>query len=117
MMDTSLSELNYATEVELMKKQTTKKAGTRNHYPQGFQDEALVLAEKVGVPQAAKDLGLNDSQLYGWRRKAQLQSSRSQVERDQAVEIARLKRRVSDQEEELAILKKAAAYFARGNLK
>jgi transposase len=116
-VDTLLSELNYATEVKFMRKQSSKKTATRNHYPQGFRDEALALAQKVGVAQAAKDLGLNDSQLYGWRKKAQLQASRSQIEQDQAVEIARLKRKVSDQEEELAILKKAAAYFARGGLK
>ena len=37
----------------------------------------------------------------------------SETERNQAAEIARLKRKVADQAEELAIVKKAAAYFAK----
>jgi len=99
-----------------MKKQAKTKQ-KRNRYTQAFRDEALALAEKVGVAAAAKDLGLYDSQIYDWRRKAQAQANRSQVEQDQAVEIAQLKRKVADQDEELAILKKAAAYFAKSNLK
>lgn len=100
-----------------MTKKSIKKKTTRNHYTQTFRDEALALAEKVGVAQAARDLGLHDSQLYDWRRKAQVTANRGQVEQDQALEIVRLKRKLADQDEELAILKKAAAYLARGSLK
>lgn len=39
--------------------------------------------------------------------------NQSDTERDQAAEIARLKRKLAEQEEELAIVKKAAAYFAK----
>jgi transposase len=96
-----------------MKEDTGRIKAKRTPYPQAFRDEALGLAERVGVPTAAKELGLHSSQLYGWRSKAKGQASQSDVERAQATEIARLKRQLAEQAEELAIVKKAATYFAR----
>ena len=95
-----------------MTKQVAKKI-SRNQYSQEFRDEALALADKVGVPKAAGELGLHGSQIYGWRAKARAKADRSQVEQDQAVEIVRLKRKLAEQAEELAIVKKAATYFAK----
>lgn len=89
-----------------MSKRTAKtKVERRQHTPE-FRVEALALAEKVGVAAAARDLDLHDSQIYSWRSKAQAQRNKTQVEQDQALEIAKLKRKLADQEEELAILKK-----------
>jgi transposase len=87
-------------------------ASRRTHSPE-FRAEALALAEKVGVAKAARELGLHSSQLYGWRSKARVKQNQSDVEQKQAAEIARLKRQLTDQAEELAIVKKAATYFAR----
>jgi transposase len=87
---------------------------TRKRYSPEFKSEALALAERVGIGGAAKQLGLHESQLYGWRLKARVERSRSESERQLAAENARLKRQLADQAEELAILKKAAAYFAKG---
>jgi len=77
----------------------------RKQHTQSFKDEALGLADKVGVAQAAHDLGLHDSQLYDWRQKASRRRSQSEVEQSQASEIARLKRLLAEQAEELAIVK------------
>ncbi len=99
-----------------MTKQSGKKKTTRNTYPPEFRSEALALAEKMGVPTAATELGLHESQLYGWRTKARARQSQSEIEQNQTVEIARLKRKLAEQAEELAIVKKAATYFAK-NLK
>ena len=96
-----------------MTRQTGKKKTSRKQYPQEFKDEALALAQKIGVPKAAKELGLHDSQLYGWRAKARIQQDQSELEQIQATEIARLKRKLAEQTEELAIVKKAATYFAK----
>ena len=90
----------------------TKKATRRQHSPE-FREEALALAEKIGIPKAAKELGLHDSQLYGWRSKARSKRDQSDLEQSQATEIARLKRKLAEQAEELAIVKKAATYFAK----
>jgi transposase len=94
---------------------TSKTGGaTRKRYSQEYKTESLSLAKRVGVKEAAKQLGLHESQLYGWRGKADTESNRSEREREQATEIARLRRQLADQAEELAIVKKAAAYFAKG---
>ena len=99
-----------------MTKQTTKKKQVRKQHSQEYKLETLKLAEKIGVTQAARELNLHESQIYDWRQKARRQRSQSQVEQSQATEIVRLKRQVAEQSEELAILKKAATYFAK-NLK
>lgn len=96
-----------------MTKRTQSKKKARTQHSQSFKDEALGLAEKVGVAQAAADLGLHDSQLYDWRQKASLRRTQSNVEQSQSTEIARLKRLLAEQAEELAIVKKAATYFAK----
>ena len=88
--------------------------GNRRRYSAEFKAEALALAERIGVGNAAKQLGLHESQLYSWRGKARAQEDRGEIERQLAAENARLKRQLAEQSEELAILKKAAGYFARG---
>jgi transposase len=93
---------------------TSKTRGaSRKRYSQEYRIEALLLSNRVGVKEAARQLGLHESQLYGWRLKAQAERNQSDTEREQATEIARLKRQLADQAEELAIVKKAAAYFAK----
>jgi transposase len=86
---------------------------SRKRYSQQYKSEALALADRVGVSAASKQLGLNESQLYSWRVKNRLNQERSAVEEQLALENARLKRQLAEQAEELAILKKAAAYFAK----
>lgn len=87
---------------------------TRNRYSDEYKSEALALADRVGVASAAKQLGLHESQLYAWRGKARREETQGESERRLSAENVRLKRQLADQAEELAILKKAAAYFAKG---
>lgn len=96
-----------------MTKQRKQAPVIRTRHSQQFKTEALALAERVGVAAAAKQLGLHDSQIYAWRSKARLHQEQGEAERQLAVENARLKRQLAEQAEELAILKKAAAYFAK----
>ena len=58
-------------------------------------------------------LGIHTSQVYNWRSKAERDLSRSAIEQRLATENARLKRQLAEQAEELVIVKKAAAYFAK----
>lgn len=85
----------------------------RTRYSAEFKQQALARAAQEGVAMAAKDLGLLESQLYGWRAKAKLVGQTSEEQRLQQSEHARLKREVTRLEEENAFLKKAAAYFAK----
>ena len=87
-------------------KPETKSSKIRQRHSQQYKTESLALAEKVGVPTAAKQLGLHESQLYSWRSKARLAQDRSAVEEQLLVENARLKRQLAEQAEELAIVKK-----------
>ncbi|WP_127347817.1 IS3 family transposase [Pseudidiomarina mangrovi] len=79
---------------------------TRKVHTQEFKAEALKLAERIGVAAAARELKVYESQLYSWRTTAQKKSSTSAREAEQAAEIARLKRQLAEQAEELAIFKK-----------
>lgn len=90
-----------------------KSSKVRQRHSQQYKTESLALAEKIGVPAAARQLGLHESQLYSWRSKARLSQERSAVEERLLVENARLKRQLAEQAEELAIVKKAATYFAK----
>lgn len=93
--------------------QLTDTKKIRNRYPNEFREHALALALRVGVTKAAKELNLYESQLYAWRKKQQQALTNTEREQQQLIEIAKLKRQLAEQAEELAILQKAATYFAK----
>ena len=86
---------------------------TRKQYTTEFKEEALRLAGKVGTTKAARELGVYQSQIYGWRSAAQKKATTSKRESGLATENVRLRRQLAEQAEELEILKKAATYFAK----
>lgn len=96
-----------------MKKPASTSETARKQYTPKFRDEALKLAERIGVAAAARELSLYESQLYAWRSKLKNAHSSSEREQEMSAEIARLKRQLAEQAEELAILQKAATYFAK----
>lgn len=95
-----------------MKSKKVEKQVRNRHSPE-FKKEALLRAERDGAAVAAKDLGLNVSQIYGWRAKDRASGQVSEEQRLAQSENARLKRELARLEEENAFLKKAAAYFAK----
>ncbi|WP_156294600.1 IS3 family transposase [Serratia oryzae] len=86
----------------MTKPASTSKKPRKQHTPE-FRNEALKLAERIGVAAAARELSLYESQLYAWRSKLKNAHSSSEREQEMAVEIARLKRQLAEQAEELAI--------------
>lgn len=70
-----------------------------------FKVETLKLADKVGVAAAARQLFLHESQIYGWRKAANKNSSTTEREKELAAEVAKLKRQLAEQAEELEIVK------------
>jgi len=96
-----------------MTKNSTEQKKTRTQYSQSYKDDALALAERIGFAKAAAQLGIQESQLYYWKNKRHQQQTSSEREQLLADENARLKRLLAEQAEELAIVKKAAAYFAK----
>lgn len=96
-----------------MAKATSSRKTGRVCHTDDYKAEALKLADTIGVSQAAQQLGLHASQLYTWRSAAHSKMSKGALEQQQMTEIARLKRQLAEREEEVALLKKAAAYFAK----
>ncbi|RWR01236.1 transposase [[Pantoea] beijingensis] len=96
-----------------MTKPASASKTSRKQYTPEFRDEALKLAERIGVVAAARELSLYESQLYNWRSKQQQQLTSSERENELAAENVRLKRQLAERDEELAILQKAATYFAK----
>lgn len=96
-----------------MSKPAKQKKSVRKQYAPEFRTEALALAGRVGIPEAAKQLGIDSQLIYNWRNARRLTQGSAEAEALLATENARLKRQLAEQAEELAILKKAAAYFAK----
>jgi len=96
-----------------MTRQSRSEKSSRRRHSEEFKSEALALAKSVGVSEAAAQLQLRPSQLYAWRSSADRSDRRGKVEQEMAAENARLKRRLAEKEQEVAILKKASAYFAK----
>lgn len=97
----------------MSKQSKPKKPTPRKQYAPEFRTEALALAARVGIPEAARQLGIESQLLYNWRKARRLTQTSAEAEALLAAENAKLKRQLAEQAEELAILKKAAAYFAK----
>lgn len=91
---------------------------TGKRHNKEFKVEAvrLVIEKKLSVKAVAIDLGINVKTLYGWLREYTKHKDDafpgSGKLRPEEAEIRKLKRQVADLEEQIAILKKAKAYFA-----
>lgn len=97
----------------MKKSAQSKKSTTKRHFSSLFKQQALERADKDGVAQAAEDLGITPSLIYNWRHT----HIHRDAERDQLnlirAENAKLKRELQLAQEDVAFLKKAAAYFAK----
>lgn len=93
-------------------------------YTKEFKEEAIKLAlDSPSVCSAAKDLGIPEATLHSWVGKAKASGKHAISGADGSVnhvnvgaviaENRELKKRLSRLEQEKAILKKAATYFAK----
>ncbi len=91
---------------------------TRRRFTAEFKVEAVkrLLEGGRGLSEVATELGLSPGQLSAWRNEqlaAESAETLAQRKAEQA-ETQRLRREVKRLEEEVEILRKAAAFFARG---
>ena len=91
----------------------------RKHYTPEFKQGAVRLVTQQGRKHAdvAKSLGISEWSVSRWVRAASRDGAEAFRGHGQPTtseqEVCELRRRVKELEEERAILKKAAAYFAR----
>ena len=90
-------------------------------YTEEFRREAVKRSEKPGVTQAqvAKELGVSAQQIANWKRQFTRLSDKQfnsvdgvDYSKKESEELRRLRRENKRLQEEMAFLKKAAAYFA-----
>lgn len=85
-----------------------------------FKERAVALArDRKNVAQTARELEISISALRRWVSAAETAESRGKGlagALDEQKEIERLRKRLAESEEELEIIKKATAYFARERL-
>lgn len=93
-------------------------------YTEEFRREAVKRSEKEGMTtaQVARDLGVSAQQIYNWRRQFNRLSDKQfnvvdgvDYSKRESEEIRRLRRENKRLQEEMAFLKKAAAYFANNH--
>jgi transposase len=95
-----------------------RKPRKRRSFTPEFKAEAVRLC-RVGdrsIAKVAKDLDLTESNLRDWVRQADIDAGNGPpgaLTSEERAELTRLRREVKSQAEDLAILKKAARYFAR----
>lgn len=92
-------------------------------YSNEDREEALKLAEEIGVAAAARRLGMNEDTLYGWRnrRKKRTETLKQEVagrnEEELIAEITRLRTALKQSQQDVEILQEALSFFVKGRRK
>ena len=100
-------------------KQQPEKSDTRRRFDAQFKREAVTLGKRIGIRQAAQDLGVGESNLRNWTQSVAMHGSQAfaplAMRTDVDAEMRRLREENRILKMERDILKKAAAYFAKEN--
>jgi transposase len=96
------------------------KRATNRRYSDEFKADAVRLLATSGrsIAEVARELGVTDTSLGGWARDAARKDTPEQRQAVEAAaweakEIARLRKRARDLEQEIEILKRFTAYWVR----
>lgn len=90
-------------------------------YPKEFRDDVVPVARSrepgVELSQIAKDFGIHFTTLYSWIKKADVEDgARPGATAVQSAELREAKRRIKTLEQEVEVLRRAAAYFSQAHL-
>jgi len=95
------------------------KNDTRRRFDAQFKQEAVALGKRIGIRQAAQDLGIGESNLRNWTQSVAVHGTQAfaplALRTDVDAELRRLREENRILKMERDILKKAAAYFAKEN--
>jgi transposase len=93
------------------------KRTTNKRYSDEFKADAVALLRTSGRPiaEVARELGITDTSLGSWARDAARNDTPEQVAAaaQEAKDVARLRKRVRELEQEIEILKRFTAYWVR----
>ncbi len=95
----------------------------KKRYTKEYKLQALELVNQLGsYAEAARQLGIQDSVLHGWKNKFNFvmkkdQQKVSDTQSPELAEIKRLKKEIEDLKNVNYILKRAAAFFSQDHLK
>jgi transposase len=96
-----------------------KKGQIHRHFNREFKLGAVQLVTEKGMPvgTVARELDIHPNLLHTWRRRYLAEGDKAFIGKGcadpQEVEVKRLRKELDRVKEELAILKKAAAFFAK----
>ncbi|MFB9777739.1 transposase [Brevibacterium otitidis] len=94
-------------------------------YPREFRDDVIRLAqnrdENTTIGQIAADFGIHEGTLHKWLRQADLDAGKSADRKpsattDECEELRQLRRRNRALEQELEVMRRAAAYFGQAQI-
>jgi transposase len=91
-------------------------ATVAKRYPREFRDDVVRVARRHDAPisQIAQDFGISDATLYEWMKKADVDDGvRPGLSEADAAEMRELRRRNRVLEQEVEVLRRATAYFAK----
>ena len=95
----------------------------QTRYPSEFKEEAVALVNSSGrsIADVARSLGVSDRTLWYWvnenRKAREHAEDPTALNADEAAELKRLRKENAQQREDMEILRKAAAYFAKETLR
>ena len=96
-----------------------KKGQIHRHFSREFKIGAVQLVTEKGMPvgKVARELDIHPNLLHLWRRRYLAEGDKAFIGKGranpEAAEVKRLRKELDRVKEELAILKKAAAFFAK----
>ena len=90
-------------------------------YPKEFRDDVVRVARNrepdVGLDQIAKDFVIHFTTLYTWLKKADIEDGeRPGATAAQSAELRQARQRIETLEQEVEVLRRAAAYFSQAHL-
>lgn len=88
-------------------------------FPREFRDDVVAIARKreSSLAQIAKDFGISESCVQRWVKVAAVDDGRRPgVTSSEAAENRELRKRVKTLEQEVEVLRRAAAYLSQANL-
>lgn len=94
-----------------------KRAKIRRKYSPEFKQDAVKLAERIGVSNAAGQLDIHPNNLHKWKAPKKLFIEKSQDVLRLQIEIKRLKKELAEEKAIVEFLKKATAFFSKETAK